>query len=190
MSRRNVMVKVEKEPSELLYPCPVTLITCVDRRGKPNIIPLAWVGIACSDPPTIGIAIRTQRYSYELIKDTKEFVVNIPTVDILRETDYCGEVSGRDIDKFAGTKLSPEPARKVKPPLIKECPVNLECVLQRALEIGVHHLFLGLVVAVHVDNGILDEEGHIDYAKARPFVYLRGEYWNLGKMIGLRHFSK
>jgi len=184
------MVKVERKPSELLYPCPVTLVTCVDKKGKPNIIPLAWVGVACSDPPIIGIAIRPQRYSFGLIQDTREFVVNIPTVDILRETDYCGEVSGRDHDKFAETKLSPEPARRVKPPLIKECPVNLECVLQQVLDLGAHHLFLGQVVAVHVDKAILDEKERIDYAKARPFVYNHDEYWSLGKMIGLRHLSK
>ena len=190
MLRRGIMAKIERKPFALLYPCPVTLVTCVDRQGKPNIIPLAWAGIACADPPTIGVAIRPHRYSYGLIKDTKEFVVNIPTVDILRETDYCGEVSGRDHDKFAETKLSPEPARHVKPSLIKECPVNLECVLQRVLELGVHHLFLGRVVAVHVDKAILDERGRIDYAKARPFVYIHGEYWSLGEIIGLRHLSK
>lgn len=185
------MVKVEKKSMALIYPCPVTLVTCVDKEGKPNIITLAWVGVACSDPPTIGIGIRPHRYSYGLIKDTKEFVVNIPTVDILREADYCGQVSGRDHDKFAETKLSPEPASRVKPPLIKECPVNLECVLQQVLGLGVHHLFLGRVVAVHVDEGMMDERGHMDYAKARPFVYNQpGEYRSLSKIIGLYGFSK
>jgi len=183
------VMKVEWKASELLYPCPVVLVTCVDQGGKANVIPLAWVGVACSDPPTIGIAIRPQRYSYGLIQETKEFVVNIPTADILYETDYCGEVSGRDHDKFAETGLTPEPATHVKPPLIRECPVNLECTLQQVIKLGVHDLFLGQVVAVHADQAILDEKGRIDYAKAKPFVYNHGEYWSLEKIIGLRHLS-
>ncbi len=182
-------MKIERNPSELLYPCPVVLVTCVD-KGKPNIIPLAWVGVACSDPPTISIAIRPSRHSYTLIMEAKEFVVNVPTVDILRETDYCGEVSGSDHDKFAETKLTPESAMHVKPPLIKECPVNLECTLQDVVKLGSHDLFLGQVVAVHVDQAILDENGRIDYAKARPFVYNHGEYWSLGNVVGLRHLGK
>ena len=183
-------MKVERRPSALLYPCPVVLVTCVDEEGRPNIIPLAWVGIACSEPPTIGVAIRPQRHSYGLIKETGEFVVNIPTADILRETDYCGEVSGRDHDKFAETGLTPEPARRVGPPLIEECPVNLECTLRRIVKLGVHDLFLGRVVAVHVDQAILDEGGRVDYAKARPLVFNHGEYWSLGEMVGLRHLAR
>lgn len=183
-------MKIEREPSALLYPSPVALVTCVDQEGRPNIIPLAWVGIACSDPPIIGIAIRPHRYSYGLIEESKEFVINIPTVDLLYETDYCGEVSGRDNDKFAETKLTAEPAKRVRPPLIKECPVNLECILQGIVKLGVHDLFLGQVVAVHVDQGVLDDEGRLDYSKARPFVFNHGEYWSMGEIVGLRHLSR
>lgn len=182
-------MKIEKEPSVMLYPCPVVLATCVDPKGKPNIITLAWVGVVCSDPPTIGVGIRPHRYSHKLIEESKEYVVNIPTVDILYETDYCGEISGEDHDKFAETKLTPEPAKKVKPPLIKECPVNLECVLQKIVKLGAHDLFLGEIVAVHVDQEVLDENGRLNFSKAKPFVYNRGEYWGLGEIVGFRHLS-
>jgi len=176
-------MKVDKVPSTLFYPCPVVLVTCVDDEGRPNIITLAWVGVACSDPPTISFGIRSNRYSYRLIERSGEFVVNMPTLSILKETDYCGRVSGRDHDKFEETKLTPEPASKVKAPLIKECPVNLECVLQQIVELGSHSLFLGRVVALHVEQSLLDANGHIDYSKAQPFVYNQGEYWDLGKKM-------
>jgi len=183
-------MKVKKSPETALYPCPVVLVTCADSVGKPNIITLAWAGVVCSDPPMLGLGIRPHRYSYRLIEDSREFVVNIPTENILRETDFCGEVSGKDVDKFRETGLTPEPAEKVKPPLIKECPVNIECVVRSKVPLGVHHLFLGEVVQVHVDQEILDEEGEIDFAKASPFVYNKDEYWSLHKKIGVHGFSK
>lgn len=176
-------MKIERPISTLFYPCPAVLVTCIDEKGSPNIITLAWAGVSCSDPPTIGIGIRPNRHSHRLIEKSGEFVVNIPTLDIVNETIYCGRVSGMDHDKFAETKLTPEPSRRVKAPLIKECPVNLECVLQKTVKVGSHDLFLGEVVAVHVDQDVLDEKGRIDYAKAKPFVYNQGEYWSLGKKI-------
>ena len=161
----------------------MVLVTSVDEKGTPNIVTLAWAGVVCSDPPTIGLGIRPNRHSHGLIEQSKEFVVNIPSLSILKETDYCGRVSGRDHNKFEETKLTPEPASKVKAPLIKECPVNLECVLEQTVKVGSHDLFLGRVVAVHVEQALLDANGHIDYAKAQPFVYNQGEYWNLGKKM-------
>jgi len=176
-------MKVERSPSMFFYPCPVVLVTSADEKSEPNIVTLAWVGVACSDPPTISIAIRPSRHSYGLIERSKEFVVNIPTVDILKQTEYCGRVSGRDHKKFAETGLTPEPASKVKAPLIKECPVNLECSLQQIVKLGSHGLFLGQIAAIHVEQEMLDPNGRIDYAKAQPFVYNQGEYWNLRKKM-------
>ncbi|MEM2897110.1 MAG: flavin reductase family protein [Candidatus Bathyarchaeia archaeon] len=175
-----------------MFPCPVVLVTCVNSEGKPNtnIITLAWVGVVCSDPPMLSLSIRPQRYSYELIEDSREFVVNIPSENILKEVDFCGMVSGREVDKFFETKLTPEPAEKVKPPLIRECPVNIECVVKKKIPLGVHHLFLGEVVRVHVDRDILDEKERIDFTKVTPFVYNQGEYWGLHKKIGSHGFSK
>jgi flavin reductase (DIM6/NTAB) family NADH-FMN oxidoreductase RutF len=183
-------MKVKKNPWAALFPCPVVLVTCVDSSGKPNIITLAWAGTACSDPPTLGLGIRPHRYSYKLIEDIGEFVVNIPTVDILKETDFCGMASGKDVDKFSETGLTPEPAEKVKPPLIRECPVNIECILKRKIPLGVHHLFLGEIVCVHVDQNVLNEKGKLDFNKLAPFVYNQGEYWSLHQKIGIYGFSK
>jgi len=173
-----------------LFPCPVVLVTCVDPDGRPNIITLAWAGVICSDPPMLGLGIRPHRHSYALIEGTGEFVVNIPTVEILKETDFCGVVSGKDVDKFSETGLTAEPAEKVKPPLIRECPVNIECIVKKKIPLGVHHLFLGEVVLVHVDQNALDEEGEIDFAKVSPFVYNQGEYWSLRRKIGVHGFSE
>ena len=183
-------MKIRKKPYTALFPCPVVLTTCVDAKGTPNIITLAWAGTVCSEPPTIGLGIRPSRYSHTLIKDAKEFVVNIPTAKILKETDYCGVSSGRDIDKFSETKLTPEQADKVEAPLIRECPVNLECILKDRIPLGAHDLFLGEIVQVHIDQDILEENGKIDFTKADPFVFNVGEYWSINKKIGTYGFTK
>jgi flavin reductase (DIM6/NTAB) family NADH-FMN oxidoreductase RutF len=125
-----------------------------------------------------------------LISESKEFVVNIPPAKFILETDYCGVTSGRDVDKFAETKFTAEHADLVKAPLIKECPVNMECVLKQVVPLGAHDLFIGETVQVHVDQNVLDEKGHIDFAKADPFTYNQGEYWSLNKKIGTYGFSK
>ena len=183
-------MKVKKSPWTALFPCPVVLVTSTDSRGQPNIITLAWAGTVCSDPPTISLGIRPHRHSYSLIKDSGEFVVNIPNEKILKQTDYCGNVSGKDVDKFSETKFTPVSSEIVKPPLIRECSVNIECVLKQIVSIGVHHLFLGEIVCVHVDERILNEKGRICVDRAFPFVYCQGEYWSLREKIGIYGLSK
>ena len=183
-------MKIKKSPEMVLFPCPVVLVTCVDSDGKPNIITIAWVGTVCSDPPTLGLGIRPKRHSYRLVEDSGEFVVNIPTEEILEEADFCGMVSGRAVDKFSEIGLTAEPSEKVKPPFIRECPVNMECILKKKIPLGSHHLFLGEIVRVHIDQGILNEEGEIDFTKVAPFVYNQGEYWSLHQKIGVYGFSK
>lgn len=183
-------MKIKKKPHTALFPCPVVLVTCIDSTGEPNIITLAWAGTVCSEPPTIGLGIRPSRYSHKLIENSKEFVVNIPTTKIIRETDYCGVTSGKDVDKFSKTKLTQEPADKVKPPLIRECPVNMECILKNKLPLGAHDLFIGEIIQVHIDQDILDEKGNVDFTKADPFTYNQGEYWSLHKKLGKYGFSK
>jgi len=183
-------MKIKKNPYTALFPCPVILVTCIDSKGEPNIITLAWAGTVCSEPPTIGLGIRPKRYSHSLIENSKEFVVNIPTTKILKEADYCGVTSGKYVDKFFETKLTPEEADKIRAPLIRECPVNIECVLKEKISLGAHDLFLGEIVQVHIDQNILDEKGKIDFAKAYPFTYNQGEYWSLDKKLGTYGFSK
>ncbi|MDD5073293.1 MAG: flavin reductase family protein [Candidatus Omnitrophica bacterium] len=184
------MAKKEIKGDVALFPLPVVLVTCVGKNGKPNIITLAWAGVVCSEPPMVSISIRPHRHSHPLIKETGEFTVNIPTSDIMKETDICGMVSGRDTDKFALTKLTPEPATHVKSPLIKECPVNLECKVKSAMLLGTHEVFLAEVVAVHIDESVMTETGRIDYAKAKPFSYNWGEYWSVKEKIGHYGCSK
>lgn len=183
-------MKIKKNPFAALFSCPVVLVTCVESAGKPNIITLAWAGTVCSEPPMVGLGIRPSRYSHGLISESKEFVVNIPPAKFILETDYCGITSGRDLDKFAETKFIAEKADLVKAPLIKECPVNMECVLKQVVPLGAHDLFIGEIVQVHVDQNVLDEKGNIDFAKADPFTYNQGEYWGISKKIGTYGFSK
>lgn len=184
------MSKVHIEPQTALFPLPVILVTCVDSAGKPNIITLAWTGIVCSEPPMLSISIRPHRYSYNLIKEQREFVVNIPTAEIMKETDICGTVSGRDVDKFKLTKLTPEKAKVVKPPLIKECPVNLECRVKSSMKLGTHEMFISEILAVHVEESVTTSAESIDYSKAKPFTYNQGEYWTLGEKIGFYGCTK
>ena len=184
------LMKIKKNPWTALFPCPVVLVTCVDSTRKPNIITLAWAGTVCSEPPTIALGIRPTRYSHKLIERSKEFVVNIPTTKILKESDYCGVTSGKTFDKFSKTQLTQETADKVKAPLIRECPVNMECILRDRLPLGSHDLFLGEIVQVHVDKDILDEKGNIDFTKADSIVFNQGEYWSIDKKLGNYGFSK
>lgn len=186
------MARKSLPPTTMLFPTPVVLVTSVNEAGKPNIITLAWVGVINSEPPMVGISIRPERYSYACIKGLKEFVVNLPSEKIVRKVDACGVLSGKETDKFSSTGLSPVPAEKVKPPLIKECSVQLECQVRQIIPLGSHDLFLGQIVALHVKEEVQKEKGRIDISKALPFVYCPGahEYWNLGKCIGHYGFTK
>lgn len=173
-----------------IFPCPVVLVTVVDSEGKPNVITIAWTGQACSDPPCVTVAIRPQRHSHGLLVASGEFVVNIPGRDLLEAADRCGTVSGRRVDKFEQTGLTPVPADRVRPPLIDECPVNLECSLLHTVSLGVHDLFVGEIVATHADEDMLTESGKIDYGRMQPICYNPDEYWSIGEKIGTYGFTK
>ncbi len=190
------MPKVVVDPMRPVYPTPAALISCVSRDGRPNIITLGEVfNVSLRRPPIVGLAIRKATFSHGLISDTREFVVNLPGTRLLRETDLCGSCSGRDTDKFAETGLTAIPAEKVKPPLIAECPVNIECRLLSVQEMGDHDLFLGEVLLVHADDSVLDGEGRVSPAKLEPFVFMyncghAGEYWGLGGKIADAWFTR
>jgi flavin reductase (DIM6/NTAB) family NADH-FMN oxidoreductase RutF len=173
----------------MLNPVPVVMVSCSDNNGKPNIITLAWVGTINSDPPMVSISVRKQRYSYELIKQKGQFVINMPTRNQTFATDFCGVKSGKELDKFEAMKLTPENASKVDVPLIKECPVNLECVVKQVIELGSHDLFLAEVVATNVDEKLLDENGKLDLQKADLICYSHGEYYPIGKSLGFFGYS-
>jgi len=140
--------------------------------------------VVCSDPPLLSISIRPSRHSHKLISESGDFVINIPTSDQLKKADLCGVTSGRDTDKFEKCSFTRIPSKKVSSPMIKECPVNIECILRKTVRLGAHDMFIGEVVLVHAEDAILNQKNRIDYKKAKPFVYNQGEYWDLGKQIG------
>jgi flavin reductase (DIM6/NTAB) family NADH-FMN oxidoreductase RutF len=182
------MPKTRLPPNEALYPAPVVLVSCA-HRNKANIIAIAWCGVVCSEPPLLSISVRPSRHSYSIIKEAHDFVVNIPDEPLLEKCDFCGITSGKTTDKFGACGFTKSPAYEVSSPLIEECPVNIECRLVKTVELGTHEMFIGQVVAVHADDDILDARGNIDYKKAAPIVYNRGEYWGLGKRLGTHGFS-
>ncbi len=183
------MTKVTKKPTTVLYPVPAVLVSCGTGQ-QANIITLAWVGTLCSEPPLVGIGVRASRYSHGLIKEVGEFVINLPNARQVRWVDHCGMVSGRDEDKWATCGFTPAPAAEVQVPLIAECPVNVECRLRQTLSLGSHDLFIGEIVAVQMDEAVLDERGRLDVAKARPFAFLNGEYRQVGELLGTFGYSR
>ncbi len=185
------MAKIQMEPSTLLYPLPVVLISCGEMDNKPNIITIAWTGVVCSDPPMVSISVRPHRHSAQIIRQTREFVVNIPTEDMLRKVDRCGVISGKQYDKFKEVGLTMMKAAVVGCPLIQECPVNLECKVTEIKALGAHEMYLAEVVAAHADEEVL-EGGEIQVAKARAPTYcpVNSEYWSLGSKIGDYGFTK
>ena len=171
-------------PTTALVPCPVVLLSVVG-EDKPNVITLSWAANICSKPPSIGIGIRPSRYSYDMVKQAGEYVINIPGSDLIEGTKFCGTKSGRDYDKFTECGFTPVPATKVNAPLIKECPINLECKTTEIINVGAHDLFIAEIVAVHIDEEVLNDKGRLDTSKANLFTYLplTGEYWKLGEQL-------
>ncbi len=177
------------KPGNMLYPLPVVMVSMADKRGKNNIITIAWAGTICTNPPMVSVSVRPERYSYPILKETGEFVINLTTRDLVFATDYCGVKSGRDVDKFRELKLTPVPGEKVKAPLIAESPVNLECKVTEVISLGSHDMFLAEVVAVHADNKYMDEKGKFHLEQAEPIVYSHGAYLETGKTLGTFGFS-
>lgn len=183
------MGKQSWKPGNMLYPLPVVLVTAVDKDGEHNVFTVAWAGTICSDPPMVSISVRPQRYSYHMIKETGEFVINLTTEALCRAADYCGVVSGRDVDKFARMNLTPCAGEVVKAPLIAESPVNIECVVKEIKPLGTHDMFIAQVVAVHADEAYMDENNKFHFDKAKPIVYSHGAYVSLDKTIGTFGYS-
>ena len=177
------MPKIIKKPFVALRPVPVVLVSCGHGR-QANIITIAWTGILCSNPPQVGIGVRPDRYSHGLIQETGEFVVNVPGAGLLDEMEYCGFVSGRDVDKFTQQGLTPASGSVVETPIIAECSINLECRLAHTLPLGSHDLFVGEVVAVQLSEDVLDERGRVDNDKLKPILFNGDEYWGLGSLLG------
>ena len=177
------------KPGNMLYPVPAVMVSCKRGDEKPNIITVAWASTSCSSPAMISISIRPERYSYNIIKETGEFVVNLVTEELVYAADYCGVRSGRDVDKFEQMKLTPTESKTVKVPGIGESPVNIECKVVQVIPLGSHDLFLGEVTGVIIDDRYMDETGRFNLSKAGLAVYSHGEYYGLGEKSGRFGYS-
>lgn len=182
------MSKLQFKPSTMLGPLPAVMVSCGDMQNS-NIITIAWVGIACSQPTRVYISVRPDRYSHHLIKESGEYVINLTNEKLLAACDYCGIRSGRDIDKFAEMKLTKQQASIVSAPMIAESPISLECKVFDVISLGSHDMFLADVVAVHADESIVDENGKIDFALARLVNYQHGDYYRCGRQLGRFGFA-
>lgn len=183
------MGKQTFKPGNMLYPLPAVMVSCQGNDEKPNIITVAWAGTVCTNPPMLSISVRPERYSYHLIEESGEFVVNLTTQDLVRATDFCGVRSGRDLDKFKECHLTPFPSKLIKAPGIAESPVNIECKVREIKPLGSHTMFLADVVNVTIDDTYLDENGRFHLNQSGLVTYSHGEYFLLGKKLGTFGYS-
>ena len=183
------MAKQIWKPGNMLYPLPVVMVSVRDKKGNDNIITVAWAGTVCTNPPMVSISVRPERHSYQMIKESGEFVINLVTKDLFFATDYCGVKSGRDVDKFKEMKLTPQPSQHILAPGIAESPVNIECRVREIKELGSHSMFIADVVGVTIDDTYLDEKGKFQLNQSGLVTYSHGEYFLLGKKLGTFGYS-
>jgi len=179
------MAKIRMGPTTRVYPLP-TLLIGANVDGKPNFMAVAWGSIANAEPPMISVAIRLNRYTRKGITQNMTFSVNIPSVDLVRETDYCGSTSGAKVDKVAACQFKVFYGKLGNAPLIEQCPINLECKVVHTLELGSHSLFVGQIEETHISENCLTD-GKLDVNKIKPLIYM-GEpdrrYQALGEVLG------
>ncbi len=183
------MNKISWKPGNMLYPLPAVLVTCRDKTGADNVLTVAWTGTVCSDPAMLYISVRPERYSYPMIKETGEFVVNLTTEELVHATDYCGVRSGREEDKFAAAGLTKGEAQKINAPIIMESPVNIECRVKTVMPLGSHDMFLAEVVNIQVSEDYLNENGAFSLADAGLLAYSHGRYYSMGQELGSFGYS-
>ena len=183
------MAKQMWKPGNMLYPLPAVMVSVTDGMGKDNIITVAWAGTVCTNPPMVSISVRPSRFSYEMIRKTGEFVINLTTEKLAFAADYCGVRSGRDVDKFKEMKLTKEKADFVKAPMIGESPVSIECRVKEIKELGSHHMFLADVLAVHAEEEFMDKDKKFHLNDSRLLVYSHGKYMATGKTVGTFGYS-
>ena len=182
------MSKITWKSGTFLYPLPAVMVSCGNME-KSNIITVAWTGILNTNPAMVYISVRPTRYSYNLIQESGEFVINLTTKDLAYATDWCGVKTGAKVDKFAEMHLTKEKAKFVKCPMIKESPVSVECKVKEIKELGSHHMFVAEVLAINADEKYIDEKGAFDISKCDLIAYSNGNYYSLGKKIGRFGFS-
>ena len=183
------MSKINFKPGNMIYPLPAVMVSCGDIDGESNILTVAWTGTICTNPPMAYISVRPERHSYQMIKESGEFVINLTTESLIRATDYCGVKSGRDVDKWQECHLTKEKADTVKCPLIEESPVNIECKVKEIKELGSHHMFIADVTSVHVDEKYMDEKNSFHLNDSGLIAYSHGTYFSLGRKLGTFGYS-
>ena len=178
------------KPGNMVYPLPAVMVSTADREGNDNIITVAWTGTVCTNPAMLYISVRPERYSYHLLRESGEFVVNLTTEKLAKATDWCGVRSGRDYDKWKEMHLTRGEAKKLQyAPIIQESPVNIECKVTEVHELGSHHMFLARVEAVQVDESYMNETGKFELNDTQLLAYSHGEYYTLGKKLGTFGYS-
>lgn len=182
------MSKVIWKPGTFIYPLPVVMVSC-GTMEKSNIITVAWTGIINSDKPMCYISVRKERYSHDIIKNSKEFVINLTNKSLAYATDWCGVKSGSNVDKFKEMKLTKEKAKNVKCPLIKESPVSIECKVKEIKSLGSHDMFIAEILSIDVEDEYIDAKGVFDISKCDLITYANGKYFALGKQIGKFGYS-
>ena len=183
------MTKVAFKPGTLIYPLPALMVSC-GTMEHPNIVTVAWTGTLCSDPPMCYISLRKERYSYGLIRESGEFVLNLTTEELASATDWCGVKSGRDVNKFKLMGLTPEKSQLLEAPLVAESPLSIECKVVEVRELGSHDMFIANVVAVDAEEKLIDPTtGAFQLNHAHPMAYSHGKYYALGEKIGSFGFS-
>ena len=176
------------KPGTLIYPLPAVLVSCGEKPEEYNLLTIAWTGTVCTNPPMCYISVRKERHSYDIIRRTGEFVINITTEELAKATDWCGVRSGRDENKWEAMGLTPMVTEHVKAPIVAESPLSICCRVRQVVELGSHDMFIADVVGIEADERFIDPEtGKFSLDKARPIVYSHGEYFTLGKLIG--HFG-
>ncbi len=184
------MPKLLWKPGTMIYPLPAVMVSCGSEPSEYNILTVSWTGTVCTDPAMCYISVRPERHSYNIIRKTGEFVINLTTKSLAYAADWCGVKSGRQYDKFREMGLTAVPASRIKAPLIKESPVNIECIVREIRELGSHHMFISEVVAVHADENYYNEEsGVFKLREAEPLCYVHGKYYEIGKLIGKFGYS-
>ena len=182
--------KVEFKGSVVLNPVPVVLITSKNKEGKENVFTVGWIGTVCTKPPMLSISIRPERLSYEYIKETMEFTVNLPSIDMTKAVDYCGVRPGRKFDKIKEMNFTMREGTNVDVSYIDECPISIECKVKSIIPLGTHDLFIADVVGSHIDKDLIDEKGKIHFEEANLITYCHGEYFKMDtKALGKFGYS-
>lgn len=184
------MSKQVWKAGNMLYPLPAVMVSTADKSGNTNILTIAWTGTVCTNPPMAYISVRPERYSYHMIEESGEFVINLTTEKLARAADFCGVRSGREVDKWEECGLTPGTAHSLKyAPCIEESPVNIECRVVKTEKLGSHHMFLAEVMAVRIDDSYMDERGKFELNRTGLLAYSHGEYLGLGKKLGTFGYS-